>query len=103
MFITSNKMVNGDGDTASFWEDRWLDGRAISEIAPKLLMLVFGRTRKRWTTRDAFTDRRWISNIREGGATYSMSTHHIWRLFYTLQLAPTQTSPSCGGHWMHST
>ena len=35
VFDASTKMVVGDGETALFWLDKWLDGKAIREIAPK--------------------------------------------------------------------
>jgi hypothetical protein len=35
------KMVAGDKSSALFWEDRWIDGKAI-EIVPELLLIVLG-------------------------------------------------------------
>lgn len=52
VFDASTKMVVGDGETALFWADRWLDGKAIREIAPDLFALIPKRTRKRRTVVD---------------------------------------------------
>lgn len=64
MFAASTRMVVGGGTSALFWGDRWLDGLAISEIAPELLKLVSGCIRKRRTTSNALAGHRWISDIR---------------------------------------
>jgi hypothetical protein len=31
IFATSTSMVVGNGESALFWEDRWLDGKSIKE------------------------------------------------------------------------
>jgi hypothetical protein len=36
LFFASSYMLIGDGLTAKFWEDRWVDGKSIKEIAPSL-------------------------------------------------------------------
>ena len=46
LFFASTHMVIGDGETAKFWTDRWINGRAISEIAPLLYQCVPKRRRK---------------------------------------------------------
>lgn len=63
MFAAS-KMVVGDRVSALFSNDHWLDGRAISEVEPELLLRVSLRTRKRRTIREALTDRSWITDIK---------------------------------------
>jgi hypothetical protein len=34
--FASTKMASGNGQTALFWEDRWIGGRAVREITPQL-------------------------------------------------------------------
>jgi hypothetical protein len=46
MFFASTFMTIGDGNTAKFWTDRWIDGQAITEIAPAVTELVSKRTRR---------------------------------------------------------
>uniref|UniRef100_A0ACD5U835 Uncharacterized protein n=1 Tax=Avena sativa TaxID=4498 RepID=A0ACD5U835_AVESA len=40
VFEASTMMVVGDGETARFWLDHWLNGRTIQELAPELLALI---------------------------------------------------------------
>jgi hypothetical protein len=36
MFAASTYSIVGDGQTTKFWDDRWLNGQSILEIAPQL-------------------------------------------------------------------
>jgi hypothetical protein len=74
VFDVSTKMVVGDGETALFWVDKWLDGTAIRDIAPDLFALIPKRARKRRTVREALVQRRWITDIQ--GATSSLA---LWQ------------------------
>jgi hypothetical protein len=40
VFHVSTNMVVGDRETAHFWVERWLDGRAIKEIVRGIFMLI---------------------------------------------------------------
>jgi hypothetical protein len=40
VFDVSTKMVVGNGDTALFWVDKWLDGKAIREFVPEFFALA---------------------------------------------------------------
>ncbi|KAE8799855.1 Serine/threonine-protein kinase SMG1 [Hordeum vulgare] len=40
LFHASTFMVLGDGHTALFWEDRWLHGQSIRELAPLLYLCI---------------------------------------------------------------
>jgi hypothetical protein len=63
VFQISTRMILGDGATALFWEDTWLDGGSIADIAPELYALIPRRPRKRRTVREALVDRSWIMDI----------------------------------------
>jgi hypothetical protein len=63
IFAASTSMVVGNGESALFWEDRWVDGRSIKEMAPEVHALVSKRRRKVCTVREVLTDRTWISDI----------------------------------------
>jgi hypothetical protein len=63
VFAASTYMVVGDGESALFWEDRWLDGRSIKEMAPEVYALVPKRRRKARTVREALVARSWIPDI----------------------------------------
>jgi hypothetical protein len=67
-------MVLGDGSTALFWEDKWLDGCSIQDIAPDLVALIPQHPRKRRTVREALVERSWITDI-----TGAMSALALWQ------------------------
>uniref|UniRef100_A0A453GFW4 Reverse transcriptase zinc-binding domain-containing protein n=1 Tax=Aegilops tauschii subsp. strangulata TaxID=200361 RepID=A0A453GFW4_AEGTS len=45
-FFASTTMILGNGQRALFWEDRWLNGCSISELAPQLHALIPKNRRK---------------------------------------------------------
>jgi hypothetical protein len=51
IFAASTSMRVGNGESALFWEDRWLGGRSIKEMAPEAYALVPKRRRKMRTVR----------------------------------------------------
>jgi hypothetical protein len=53
VFDVSTRMVVGDGETALFWMDKWLDGTTIKDIALDLSAMIPKRTRTRRTVREA--------------------------------------------------
>lgn len=53
----------GNGTTALFWEDRWLQQQAPVDLAPNLARLVPRRIRDQLTVRQGLTGRRWTSDI----------------------------------------
>ncbi|XP_071677025.1 uncharacterized protein [Lolium perenne] len=63
IFFASTVMVVGDGSSALFWEDRWLDGKSVGEVAPDLLALIPRHPRKHRTVEQALTERSWITDI----------------------------------------
>jgi uncharacterized protein YodC (DUF2158 family) len=63
VFAASTSMVVGNGESALSWEDRWMDGRSIKEMAPEVYALVPKHRRKARTVREALLDRTWICDI----------------------------------------
>ena len=57
-------MILGNGQRACFWEDKWLNGCAISAIAPQLYALIPKRRRKARTVADGLLDHGWVTDIR---------------------------------------
>lgn len=57
-------MITGDGRTGRFWEDRWINGWSVSEIALQLYACIPKRRRKRRTVADGLRDNNWARNIR---------------------------------------
>jgi hypothetical protein len=52
LFFASTFMVVGDEQTVKFWEDRWINSRPVSEIAPQLYACIPKRRRKARTVAD---------------------------------------------------
>ena len=63
MFFASTTMILGDGLTALFWDDRWLQGQSIREIAPALYQCIPKRRRKARTVAEALTANAWARDI----------------------------------------
>uniref|UniRef100_A0A453FFI8 Reverse transcriptase zinc-binding domain-containing protein n=1 Tax=Aegilops tauschii subsp. strangulata TaxID=200361 RepID=A0A453FFI8_AEGTS len=56
-------MQIGNGQLALFWEDRWIDGRSVSEIAPALYSCIHKRRRKLRTVADGLQANSWARDI----------------------------------------
>jgi hypothetical protein len=63
MFFASTFMTIGDGNTAKFWTDRWIDGQAITEIAPAVAELVSKRTRRAVTVSQGLQNNDWSRTL----------------------------------------
>jgi hypothetical protein len=59
MFFASTRMSVGDGNTARFWTDRWIDGQAIKEIAPAVADMISKHIRKSVTVSQGLLDDNW--------------------------------------------
>jgi hypothetical protein len=62
--FASTTMTRGNGQTAKFWEDRWIHGRAVREIAPDLYDCIPKRRRKTRTLVDGLAANHWAQDIR---------------------------------------
>jgi hypothetical protein len=88
IFDISTFMVLGDGSSTLFWEDRWLDGRFLQDIAPDLLALIPRLPRKRRTVREALVELSWITDI-----TGALSSLALWQYVQLwIQLRDVQLS-----------
>jgi hypothetical protein len=63
LFFASTYMIAGDGQTGRFWEDRWIDGRSVSQIAPELYAYIPKRRRKGTSIADGLLAHRWARDI----------------------------------------
>uniref|UniRef100_A0A8I6WG90 Reverse transcriptase zinc-binding domain-containing protein n=1 Tax=Hordeum vulgare subsp. vulgare TaxID=112509 RepID=A0A8I6WG90_HORVV len=64
LFFASTMLAVGDGRSGKFWEDRWLDGRSISELTPQLYACVPRHRRKQRTIADGLQNHAWARDIR---------------------------------------
>jgi hypothetical protein len=53
----------GDGSNTLFWKDRWLDGKNIQDLAPRLYDLVPKRRINKRTVKEALTEDMWLEDI----------------------------------------
>lgn len=54
----------GNGSNTLFWTDRWINGRRVSDIAPRLFSIIPKRIINRRTVQEALLNRRQIADIK---------------------------------------
>ena len=81
MFFASTTVQLGDGASTLFWEDRWLQGHSVAEIAPCLYNAVGARTRRSRSVADGCSARNWVRDI-TGALTVQVLLDYlkIWEL-----------------------
>jgi hypothetical protein len=62
-FRASFSCLVGDGRSILFWNDLWLEGKSIQDIAPNLWMTVPNRYRRNRTITATLLDNAWIRDI----------------------------------------
>jgi hypothetical protein len=91
IFAASTSMVVGNGESALFWEDRWLDGKSIKEMAPEVFALVPKRRRRVRTVRQAPVDRTWIPDIAGAPSPLALWQYvQLWVRLREVQLSGEQ-------------
>ena len=63
LFHASVYVELGDGNTALFWSDRWINGISLQDMAPCLCNVVSTRVRAQCTVAQALTNNQWIRDI----------------------------------------
>lgn len=63
-FSTVLTTVIGNGANILFWVDKWINGRRVSDFAPRLFSIVPKRITNRRTVQEALLNRRWIGDIK---------------------------------------
>lgn len=78
-------MIIRDGLHTLFWEDRWLDGESISDIAPCLYSLVPVLTQRRQMVSQALHERTWARSFSRGMSTQAILDYlHLWHLLASI-------------------
>jgi hypothetical protein len=72
----------GDGSNTYFWEDRWLNGKAVREIAPAVAAMVPKRIVNKRRVNEALHNMQWIADFR--GALTSRVLLEYLELFQIL-------------------
>jgi hypothetical protein len=80
-----------DGSSTLFWQDRWLRGKKIEDIVPRLFAVVPKRTRNCRTVLDALTNRKWLMDI-SGTLTVGVFADFLdlWDALEAVSLHPDQ-------------
>lgn len=91
VFAASTSMVLGNGESSLFWEDRWLDGKSVKEMAPEVYALVPKRRRKVRTVRETLIDCAWIPDIVGAPSALALWQYvQLWGRLRDIQLSPDQ-------------
>jgi hypothetical protein len=62
-FCASTVIIFGNGSKIKFWQDPWLDGYYMAELAPDLYQVVSCRRRRNCLVADAMVDGTWAHDV----------------------------------------
>lgn len=97
LFHAVTKVEIGNGEKASFWSSRWLQGQAPATLYPTL----FNHSkRKNRTVKDAITDNRWVRDL-DHNMTVTIITEftELWSKIQGTLLLPEQEDSIT---WLHT-
>jgi hypothetical protein len=70
-----------------FWEDRWINGESVIDIAPCLYYLVPRRIRQQQSVCDGLQNRNWARSVSGGIPLQAIMDYlHVWNAVATVQL-----------------
>ncbi|GJN06758.1 hypothetical protein PR202_ga24514 [Eleusine coracana subsp. coracana] len=79
----------GDGTTTLFWEDRWLHGKSIADLAPSLMPHVKRTATKTRTVQQALQGNQWLDDFGRGLVVLTIWEFLLlWNLIQEVQLTP---------------
>jgi hypothetical protein len=80
-------MTVDNGTTAKFWEDRWIQGLSISEIAAVLYACICKRRRKPRTVADGLQANCWARDIQGVLGIHEIGQYlQVWQLLASVTL-----------------
>ena len=79
----------GDGVNTKFWKDKWLHGKKIADLAPRLLATIPKRIVNSRTVNEALTNRKWIADIK-GALLVGVLIDYLqlWEMLSAIELQP---------------
>jgi hypothetical protein len=79
----------GNGCSTLFWEDRWIHGRNVMDIAPRLLLAVPRRIQNSRTVHTALANRSWLNDI-QGALIVEVLADYLdlWDVILTVNINP---------------
>lgn len=79
----------GNGNGALFWEDKWIQGSCVEDLAPNLYSYVHQRIRAMRSVAQGMTDGRWALDIGPDVNEQTLREYlHLWNLLETVHLQP---------------
>ena len=88
-FRASITIIVGDGMRTKIWNERWLDGQSIHDIAPHLLTAVSARATKNRTVAQAMSNRAWTRGITGGLSVSAIASYLLlWDRLENTHLQP---------------
>ena len=96
MFRASTFFELGDGHNALFWDDRWLHGKSLPDVASSLCAAVGPRIRKSRTVAQALQGDSWINDI-SGALMVQVIMDYllIWNMTRQVQLVSGRADRLC--------
>jgi hypothetical protein len=81
----------GNGRSTLFWEDRWIQGRNVKDLAPRLLAAVPQRIQNSRIVHTALANRSWLNDIK-GALTVEVLADFLdlWDAILTVNLNPKE-------------
>lgn len=77
----------GNGNKTLFWEDRWLDGTQIQELAPVLYTCILQRAKATPTVHEAETQGTWVEDVSPNmGFAALMDYMAVWQRLEAAEL-----------------
>ena len=74
-----------------FWTDKWLHGKRVSDLAPRLFELILKRFINKRTFQDALSNRRWILDIKGALTVGALIDYlHLWEALSDFELQPNR-------------
>jgi hypothetical protein len=88
-FYTAMLTEIGNGSSTLFWQDHWVHGKKIEDLAPQLFAAVPNKFRNNRTVLEALTNRKWLTDIK-GTLTVGVFADllDLWDALQTIQLHP---------------
>jgi hypothetical protein len=89
LFIEKGKTLFPFQSSTLFWQDCWVHGKNIEDLAPRLLAVVPKKIRNNRTALEALTNRKWLIGIK-GALTVGVFTDllGLWGELQSIQLHP---------------
>jgi hypothetical protein len=94
LFFACTSMMVGNGERALFWEDRSINGRSVSEIAPLLYNCIPKRRRKIRTVSDGLQGNCWACDIQGTLGVHEVGQYLLlWQSVQNIHLTDAPDAP----------